>query len=84
MTIRNQQSHPKMDILSEAIKLLGSAPAENYERRGWAHWFCPFHEDTGRPNFGINYRSESGYWKCLSCNRKGPSYVRLAPPRVAA
>lgn len=30
---------------------------------------CPFHDDHGRPNWGINL--DTGFYKCLSCGAKG-------------
>ena len=71
-----------IDILSEAIQILGP-PIKIEEHRGWAVWWCPFHNDEARggkskrPNFGINFSSETGYWKCLRCGVQGPSLKKL-------
>jgi hypothetical protein len=53
------------------------------EHRGWAIFWCPFHDDAGRagrggrPNLGVNILSERGYWKCLRCGQAGPSLADL-------
>jgi hypothetical protein len=71
-----------IDILREAAELLGSPPAIPPDHRGWAHWWCPFHNDSeragrgGHPNFGINL--ELGYYKCLRCGASGPSLSALS------
>jgi hypothetical protein len=70
-----------MDILGEAIQILGP-PVRVERQRGWAIFWCPFHNDAarrgnrGRPNFGVQL--EEGYWKCLRCGASGPnlSYLR--------
>lgn len=65
-----------MDVLDEAVKLLG-APVKVERHRGWAIFWCPFHDDEarrgkrGRPNFGVQL--DVGYWKCLRCGASGPS-----------
>jgi DNA primase len=70
------------DILSEAQEILGQAVRVE-EHRGWAIFWCPFHDDDaragqgGRPNFGVNIRSEKGFWKCLRCGESGPSLAAL-------
>lgn len=69
-------------ILSEAQELLGQS-VRIEEHRGWAIFWCPFHDDGaragqgGKPNFGVNIRSENGYWKCLRCGESGPSIAVL-------
>ena len=71
-----------IDILSEAIQILGP-PVKIEEHRGWAIWWCPFHQDAARsgkskrPNFGINFAPDGGYWKCLRCGAHGPSLKKL-------
>ena len=70
------------DILNEAQEILGQAVRVE-EHRGWAIFWCPFHDDAaragrgGHPNFGINIHSEKGYWKCLRCGESGPSLAAL-------
>jgi DNA primase len=67
-------------ILSAAEEILGTAVRVE-EHRGWAIFWCPFHDDAGRkgqggmPNFGINLTS--GYWKCLRCGASGGSLAAL-------
>jgi hypothetical protein len=69
-----------MDILSEAIELLGSA-VKVERHRGWAIFWCPFHADStrqgegGRPNFGVQL--DQGFWKCLRCGASGPNLAAL-------
>ncbi len=69
-----------MDILSVAIELLGP-PVKVERHRGWAIFWCPFHDDIarrgsrGRPNFGVQL--DEGYWKCLRCGASGPSLSAL-------
>ena len=64
------------DILSQAQELLGP-PVRIEAHRGWAVFWCPFHNDVaragrgGRPNFGVNI--DDGHWKCLRCGAAGPS-----------
>ena len=68
------------DILSIAEEILGTAVRVE-EHRGWAIFWCPFHNDAGRegrggqPNFGVNL--QSGYWKCLRCGASGGSLNSL-------
>lgn len=70
------------DILNDAQEILGQA-VRIEEQRGWAIFWCPFHNDAaragrgGRPNFGVNIRSDKGYWKCLRCAEAGPSMAAL-------
>ena len=70
------------DILNEAQEILGQA-VRIEEHRGWAIFWCPFHDDNaragrgGRPNFGVNIHSEKGFWKCLRCGEAGPSLTSL-------
>lgn len=70
---------PDPDIYSAAVSMLGRP--EKIDRRGWATWWCPFHDDRGRhgkskrPNFGVNL--DSGNWKCLRCGRSGGSIHSL-------
>jgi hypothetical protein len=67
-------------ILAGALSLLGQAVRVNY-LRGWAEFWCPFHNDAaragshGRPNFGVCL--EDGHWKCLRCGVSGPSLESL-------
>lgn len=69
-----------MDVLSEAVELLGP-PVKVERSRGWATFWCPFHDDVarrgnrGRPNFGVQL--EGGYWKCLRCGASGPNLSAL-------
>lgn len=69
-----------MDVLDEAVKLLGT-PVKVERHRGWAIFWCPFHDDEarrgnrGRPNFGVQL--DVGYWKCLRCGASGPSLSAL-------
>jgi DNA primase len=44
---------------------------DEYVRRGKVEFDanCPFHNDTGRPNWGINL--ETGFHRCFSCGAKG-------------
>jgi hypothetical protein len=69
-----------MDILSAAIELLGP-PVKVERHRGWAIFWCPFHNDVarrgrrGHPNFGVQL--EEGYWKCLRCGASGPNLSAL-------
>ncbi|MBN1666418.1 MAG: hypothetical protein JW862_05000 [Anaerolineales bacterium] len=71
-----------INILSEAIQILGP-PVKIEEHRGWAIWWCPFHQDAARsgkskrPNFGVNFTPEGGYWKCLRCGAHGPNLKKL-------
>ena len=71
-----------IDILSEAIQILGP-PVKIEEHRGWAIWWCPFHQDAARSgkskraNFGINFATDGGYWKCLRCGAHGPNLKKL-------
>jgi hypothetical protein len=68
------------DILSAAEEILGTAVRVE-DHRGWAIFWCPFHNDAGRegeggqPNFGVNLTS--GYWKCLRCGASGGSLKSL-------
>jgi hypothetical protein len=68
------------DILSAAEGILGTAVRVE-EHRGWAIFWCPFHNDAsregtgGQPNFGVNL--VSGYWKCLRCGARGGSLKSL-------
>ena len=70
------------EILNEAQKILGQA-VRIEEHRGWAIFWCPFHNDDaragqgGRPNFGVNFRSDKGFWKCLRCGESGHSIAAL-------
>jgi DNA primase len=70
------------DILSEAQEILGQ-PVRIEEHRGWAIFWCPFHNDGaragqgGKPNLGINIRSKKGFWKCLRCGEAGSSLAVL-------
>jgi len=70
------------NILNEAQEILGQAVRVE-EHRGWAIFWCPFHNDAaragqgGRPNFGVNIHSEKGFWKCLRCGESGPSLAAL-------
>lgn len=79
-----------MDILSEVEALLGKAA--EVDHRGWATFWCPFHQDAqragrgGRPNLGVNL--QEGYWKCLRCGASGRTIDALrkqlgdpTPPR---
>lgn len=65
-----------MDILKEAVEILGQ-PVKVEGHRGWAIFWCPFHNDAarrgrrGQPNFGVQL--DEGYWKCLRCGASGPS-----------
>jgi hypothetical protein len=70
-----------IDILSAAEEILG--PAVRVERhRGWATFWCPFHNDSdragrgGHPNFGVHLTE--GYWKCLRCKASGGSLKSLS------
>jgi len=69
-----------MDVLDEAVELLGS-PVKVERQRGWATFWCPFHDDAarrgsrGRPNFGVQL--DEGYWKCLRCGASGPNLAAL-------
>ncbi len=69
-----------MDVLNEAVELLGP-PVKVERHRGWATFWCPFHDDVarrggrGRPNFGVQLNE--GYWKCLRCGASGPSLSTL-------
>lgn len=71
-----------IDILQEATELFGRPPDIPPDHRGWAHWWCPFHDDRaragrgGHPNFGINL--EIGNYKCLRCGASGPSLSVLS------
>ncbi|RMD62217.1 hypothetical protein D6833_07200 [Candidatus Parcubacteria bacterium] len=73
---------PKYDIYTEACKLMGGEPVKGPDRRGWMHFWCPFHPDAerrgkrGNPNFGINVNE--GNWKCFVCGKKGGSLYALA------
>ena len=68
------------DILELAENLLG-AHIGKINRRGWATFWCPFHDDekqagaTGLPNFGVNV--DEGNWNCFRCGRKGGSIQSL-------
>lgn len=68
------------NILSAAEKMLGTAVRVE-DHRGWAIFWCPFHNDAdregegGQPNFGVNLTS--GYWKCLRCGASGGSLKSL-------
>jgi DNA primase len=68
------------DILSIAEGILGTAVRVE-DHRGWAIFWCPFHNDAsregqgGQPNFGVNL--QSGYWKCLRCGASGGSLKTL-------
>ena len=68
------------DILSIAEGILGTAVRVE-DHRGWAIFWCPFHNDVsregqgGQPNFGVNL--QSGYWKCLRCGASGGSLKSL-------
>ncbi len=68
-----------MTILDDAITILG--PPVKIDNRGWATWWCPFHDDLarrgnhGNPNFGVNL--EQGFWKCLRCGQTGGSMAGL-------
>jgi hypothetical protein len=68
------------DILSIAEGILGTAVRVE-DHRGWAIFWCPFHNDAsregqgGQPNFGVNL--QSGYWKCLRCGASGGSLRSL-------
>jgi len=68
-------------ILSAAEALLGPA-VRVHLHRGWAEFWCPFHQDAarrgrrGRPNFGVSLTD--GHWKCLRCGASGPSLEALA------
>ena len=68
------------DILSIAEGILGTAVRVE-DHRGWAIFWCPFHNDAsregegGHPNFGVNL--QSGYWKCLRCGTSGGSLKSL-------
>ncbi|MGD2157035.1 MAG: toprim domain-containing protein [Anaerolineales bacterium] len=70
------------NLLNEAQKILGQ-PVRVEEHRGWAVFWCPFHDDAaragrgGRPNLGVNIHSRTGYWKCLRCGESGPSLAAL-------
>jgi len=69
-----------VDILSEATELLGP-PVKVERHRGWATFWCPFHDDLarrgnrGRPNFGVQL--DGGYWKCLRCGASGSNLSTL-------
>jgi len=70
-----------VDILSAAEEILG--PAVQVEtHRGWATFWCPFHNDAnragrgGHPNFGVHLTK--GYWKCLRCGASGGSLKSLS------
>ncbi|MDR7574394.1 MAG: toprim domain-containing protein [Armatimonadota bacterium] len=68
-------------ILSQAEALLGPA-VRVYPARGWAEFWCPFHDDArrqgrrGRPNLGVSL--VDGHWRCLRCGAAGPSLAALA------
>ena len=68
------------DILSAAEEILGTAVRVEHHR-GWAIFWCPFHNDAsregegGQPNFGIHLID--GYWKCLRCGASGGSLKSL-------
>lgn len=67
-----------IDLIS---KIVGSPPVK-VDNRGWATFWCPFHDDaamkgkTRRPNFGVNL--QAGFWKCLACGAEGGSLYSLA------
>jgi hypothetical protein len=69
-----------MDVLNEAVEILGP-PVKVEHHRGWATFWCPFHDDAagrgkrGRPNFGVQL--DEGYWKCLRCGVSGPNLAAL-------
>ncbi len=62
-------------MLHDFIAILGE-PVRRPDRRGWATWFCPFHNDTRTPNFGGNV--VKGNWRCMTCGASGPSPTVLA------
>ena len=68
------------DILQLAEHLLGTHIGK-INRRGWATFWCPFHDDekqagtTGLPNFGVNV--DAGNWNCFRCGQKGGSIRSL-------
>lgn len=68
------------DILSLTEHLLGKHIGK-INRRGWATFWCPFHDDekqagtTGLPNFGVNV--DAGNWNCFRCGQKGGSIRSL-------
>jgi hypothetical protein len=69
-----------MNVLNEAVELLGP-PVKVEQHRGWAIFWCPFHEDAarrgrrGQPNFGVQL--DQGYWKCLRCGASGSNIPAL-------
>ncbi|NPV86306.1 MAG: hypothetical protein HPY45_09900 [Anaerolineae bacterium] len=69
-----------MNILAEVSAILGP-PVAVHHHRGWADWWCPFHQDRdragrgGRPNFGVNL--VDGYWRCFRCGASGASVDQL-------
>ncbi|WP_322508045.1 toprim domain-containing protein [Anaerolinea sp.] len=64
----------EITVLDALVSLLGE-PVK-VDHRGWATWYCPFHNDTGRPNFGAHIYD--GYWKCFSCGEQGGSVASLS------
>ncbi|MBT7071347.1 MAG: hypothetical protein HN975_10725 [Anaerolineae bacterium] len=68
------------DILQLTEELLGAHIGE-ISHRGWATFWCPFHDDkkqagtTGLPNFGVNV--DEGNWNCFRCGKKGGSIRSL-------
>lgn len=57
------------------VELLNAHPVR-VDRRGWATFFCPFHQDTKTPNLGVNIHN--GSWRCLACNEAGHSPAVMA------
>jgi hypothetical protein len=70
-----------IDILSAAEEILGKAVRVE-QHRGWATFWCPFHNDAdragqgGHPNFGVHLLDS--YWKCLRCGTSGGSLKSLS------
>jgi len=70
-----------IDILTAAEEILGKADRVE-QHRGWAIFWCPFHNDSdragrgGHPNFGVHLTE--GYWKCLRCGASGGSLKSLS------
>ena len=70
-----------IDILTTAEEILGKADRVE-QHRGWAIFWCPFHNDSdragrgGHPNFGVHLTE--GYWKCLRCGASGGSLKSLS------
>ena len=81
-----QSPRSPYEVLAEAEELLGPAVQVHWHR-GWADFWCPFHDDAarqgkrGRPNFGVHLvddgRIPQGAWKCQRCGESGRSLEAL-------